>query len=42
MDKEHISKLSEDEAKKLLKEIILKLEDFFGTEGWRHYLGIED
>ena len=47
MIKENISKLSEDGAKELLNEIISKLDDldgddFFGTEGWRHYLGIED
>lgn len=47
MDKKWVKKLSEKGAKEVLVEIIEKLddlddEDFFGTEGWRHYLGFED
>lgn len=47
MDKKYIDKLSEEGAKKLLLEIIEKLdeldeEDFFGTEGWRFRLNLED
>ena len=42
-----IEKLTEAQAKEFLKEIVNRLdeldgEDFFGTEGWKHYLGIED
>lgn len=42
-----VEKLSEDQAKELLKDLIEKLdeldqEDFFGTEGWRHYLEFKD
>jgi hypothetical protein len=42
-----IDKMKADEVKKYLKELIRKLdelecEDFFGTEGWRHFLGYED
>ncbi len=38
----------EDSAKELVIELIenvlepLGNEDFFGTEGWEHYFGIED
>ncbi|NIR17499.1 MAG: hypothetical protein GWN86_27750 [Desulfobacterales bacterium] len=47
MQKRHIEKLSEKGAKELLLQIIEKLdeldeEDFFGTEGWRKRLGLED
>lgn len=39
--------LSEDGAKEYLKELLEKLddldeEDYFGAEGWRSYLNIED
>jgi hypothetical protein len=39
--------LSEEGAKEYLKDLIQKLDevdedDFFGTEGWRHYFGLED
>lgn len=42
-----ISNLTEKAAKELLQKLIDKLdeldgEDYFGTEGWRHYLGLED
>ena len=42
-----VSDMSEESAKRLLNRIIFKLdeldeEDFFGTEGWKHYLGLED
>jgi hypothetical protein len=41
-----IDKLTEEQAKEWLKKIIQKLDeldndDFFGTEGWKHYLGFE-
>jgi hypothetical protein len=43
----NIDKLTEQQAKEILKELIEKLDDmdtvdFFGTEGWRHMLGFED
>jgi hypothetical protein len=39
--------LTENQVKKLLSTLIESLDDldsndFFGTEGWRHYLGFED
>ncbi len=42
-----IDKLTEEQAKELLKELIEKLndmdaDDFFGTEGWKHILRFED
>lgn len=42
-----IEDLTEEQAKTLLTKIVKKLDgldgdDFFGTEGWKHYLGIED
>jgi hypothetical protein len=42
-----LKKISDKDCKKLLLELIEKLdeldyEDFFGTEGWRHFLGYED
>lgn len=42
-----IDKLTKEQAKELLKQIIDKLddldgEDFFGSEGWKHHLGFED
>lgn len=42
-----VDEMTEEQAKKLLKELIrymneLDREDFFGTEGWKHYLGFED
>ncbi len=42
-----INKMTEAQAKELLKKIVDKLdeldgEDFFGTEGWKHYFGMED
>lgn len=42
-----IEKMTEEQAKELLKQLIEKLddldtEDYFGTEGWRHLLGFED
>jgi hypothetical protein len=42
-----IEKLTEEQAKELLQEIINKLDeldedDYFGSEGWRHFLGFED
>lgn len=47
MDKCYVEKLSEKGAKELLLQLIekldeLDLEDFFGSEGWRHYFGLED
>ncbi len=45
--KMNIDELTEEQAKKKLKEIIewldeLDQDDFFGTEGWKHLYGIED
>lgn len=42
-----VDKMSEDQAKDYLKKIIEALddldgEDFFGTEGWKHFMGFED
>lgn len=42
-----IDDMTEEQAKKVLKNIIESLDeldrdDFFGSEGWRHYLGMED
>jgi hypothetical protein len=42
-----IDRLTEEQAKEYLKKIIEKLdelsgEDFFGTEGWKHFMGFED
>jgi len=42
-----IEKMTEEQAKELLKQLIEKLddldtEDYFGTEGWRHFLGFEN
>lgn len=47
LDKKNIDKLSEQGAKELLLQIIEKLDDcdgddFFGTEGWQHFFGLED
>ena len=44
---EDVEELTGEAAKKLLAEIVKNLdeldeEDFFGSEGWRHYLGLED
>jgi hypothetical protein len=41
-----VKKLTEDEAKKLLVYLYDKLndlgdDDFFGTEGWKHFFGLE-
>jgi len=42
-----IEKLTEEQAKDWLSKITkkldeLNLDDFFGTEGWKHYMGFED
>ena len=42
-----IKNLTEAAAKELLQKVIDKLdeldrEDYFGSEGWKHYLGLED
>lgn len=47
MTAREVDLLSEEGAKTTLAQIIEALdaldeEDFFGTEGWRHSLGIED
>lgn len=43
----NIQKLSEKDAKSLLKHIISKLdeldcEDYFGSEGWKHFFEIDE
>jgi len=43
----NVQDLTEESAKQYLQEIINKLdeldcEDFFGSEGWKHYFGFED
>lgn len=47
MQKDEVRLLSEEGAKEYLKEIITKLDeldeqDFFGSEGWRHFMMGED
>ena len=42
-----INDMTEDQAKNTLASIIEQLDeldgqDFFGTEGWKHYMGFED
>jgi hypothetical protein len=42
-----IDKLTEEQAKEVLKNIIdqlddLDTEDYFGTESWKHFFGFED
>lgn len=42
-----IEKLTEQQAKEILEEIVTKLdvldcEDYFGTEGWRRFFLMED
>ena len=42
-----VDMLSEEGAKDYLRDLIEKLdeldnEDFFGTEGWRHYFGLDE
>jgi len=44
---EHVDDLTDAACRKYLKELIQELDDldeddFFGTEGWRHRLGLED
>lgn len=47
MTEREVDMLSEEGAKEYLRELISKLdnldeEDFFGTQGWRHYFQLED
>lgn len=47
MREEIVKDLTEKAAKKWLKKLISKLDeldehDFFGTQGWRHFMSIED
>ena len=42
-----VEKMTEEQAKELLNRLIdaldeLSADDFFGSEGWKHYLGFED
>ena len=42
-----VDDLTEEQAKILLKEIIKQLDelsgdDFFGTEGWKHFMGFDE
>ena len=41
-----IEDLTEKQAKTMLEQLVKKLDeldgdDFFGSEGWKHYLGVE-
>lgn len=43
----NVNDMNEEQAKDWLITIIDKLddldnEDFFGSEGWKHYMGLED
>lgn len=43
----NVQDLTEKATKQYLQKLIEKLddldcEDFFGSEGWKHYLGFED
>lgn len=47
MDVREVELLSEEGAKEYLRNLIEKLDeldddDYFGTEGWRHLLGLEN
>ncbi len=47
LDLNEIDGFNEKYAKSSLKKLVTKLdeldeEDFFGTEGWRRYFGLED
>lgn len=42
-----VNDLTEEQAKDLLRHILIELdaldcEDFFGTEGWMKFFGLED
>lgn len=42
-----IEEMTEEQAKKALRQLVDELDDldrndFFGTEGWRHFMGFED
>jgi len=42
-----VEKMTESQVRETLQEIIKELdtldgEDFFGTEGWKHFMGFED
>lgn len=42
-----VGEMSEDQAKDTLQKLIAALDDldgddFFGTEGWKHFMGFED
>lgn len=41
-----IEKMTEEQAKEWLEKLVNKLneldnDDFFGTEGWQHFFGLE-
>ena len=43
----NINKMTEAQAKEWLKNIVDKLDeldgdDYFGSEGWKHFMGFED
>jgi hypothetical protein len=43
----NISKLTNQAVREMLQTIVDKLdeldgEDYFGTEGWKHFFGLED
>lgn len=42
-----VDEMTEFQAKEILQELIdilddLDSQDFFGTEGWKHFMGFED
>lgn len=47
MKASQVDKMKDENLRDYLKRLIEKLdylddEDFFGTEGWEHYFGMED
>ena len=47
LEVQSVDNMTEESMKSYLKTIISKLDDldnddFFGTEGWRHFMGFED
>jgi len=43
----NVDKMTEKQAKEILKMLIEKLDeldedDYFGTEGWKHFMSLDD